>query len=210
MQASINQPLPIGHQLHDYEIRNVLSAGGFSFVYIARDAEQKTVAIKEYLPTSLALRTEGAHIEISPEALGNFRHGLKCFFEEGRALANIDHKNIVRVLNFFRANDTVYMVMHYERGKSLQDYILSQSEPVSENFVRRRLPGIAGFWLGTTNPFRSPAQIATQLYSGLCFTRAVFQSRRPRPMERHIQHRCHHVCLPGTCSPHGRRPAHEE
>ena len=137
MQASINQPLPIGHQLQDYEIRKVLSAGGFSFVYIARDAEQKTVAIKEYLPTSLALRTEGAHIEISPEALGNFRHGLKCFFEEGRALANIDHKNIVRVLNFFRANDTVYMVMHYERGKSLQDYILSQSEPVSENFVRR-------------------------------------------------------------------------
>ena len=137
MQASINQPLPIGHQLQDYEIRKVLSAGGFSFVYIARDAEQKTVAIKEYLPTSLALRTEGAHIEISPEAIGNFRHGLKCFFEEGRALANIDHKNIVRVLNFFRANDTVYMVMHYERGKSLQDYILSQSEPVSENFVRR-------------------------------------------------------------------------
>ena len=137
MQASINQPLPIGHQLQDYEIRKVLSAGGFSFVYIARDAEQKTVAIKEYLPTSLALRTEGAHLEISPEALGNFRHGLKCFFEEGRALANIDHKNIVRVLNFFRANDTVYMVMHYERGKSLQDYILSQSEPVSENFVRR-------------------------------------------------------------------------
>lgn len=137
MQASINQPLPIGHQLQDYEIRKVLSAGGFSFVYIARDAEQKTVAIKEYLPTSLALRTEGAHIEISPEAIGNFRHGLKCFFEEGRALANIDHKNIVRVLNFFRANDTVYMVMHYERGKSLQDYILSQAEPVSENFVRR-------------------------------------------------------------------------
>ncbi|HZV61670.1 MAG TPA: serine/threonine-protein kinase, partial [Methylophilaceae bacterium] len=137
MQASINQPLPIGHQLQGYEIRKVLSAGGFSFVYIARDVEQKTVAIKEYLPTSLALRTEGAHIEISPEALGNFRHGLKCFFEEGRALANIDHKNIVRVLNFFRANDTVYMVMQYERGKSLQEYILSQTEPVSENFLRR-------------------------------------------------------------------------
>ena len=137
MQASINQPLPIGHQLQGYEIRKVLSAGGFSFVYIARDADQKTVAIKEYLPTSLALRTEGAHIEISPEALGNFRHGLKCFFEEGRALANIDHKNIVRVLNFFRANDTVYMVMQYERGKSLQEYILSQTAPVSENFVRR-------------------------------------------------------------------------
>jgi serine/threonine protein kinase len=29
------------------------------------------------------------------------------------------------------------MVMQYERGKSLQDYILSQPEPVNEKFVRR-------------------------------------------------------------------------
>jgi serine/threonine protein kinase len=66
-----------------------------------------------------------------------FRHGLKCFFDEGLALAKIDHKNIVRVLNFFRANETVYMVMQYERGKSLQDYILEHPEFVSEKFIRR-------------------------------------------------------------------------
>lgn len=130
--------MPIGYQLQDYEIRKVLSAGGFSFVYIARDAEKKTVAIKEYLPTFLALRTTGAQVQVSSAEVSNsFRHGLKCFFEEGRALANIDHKNIVRVLNFFRANDTVYMVMQYERGKSLQEYILAQEQPVSEKFIRR-------------------------------------------------------------------------
>ena len=28
------------------------------------------------------------------------------------------------------------MVMQYERGRSLQEFILGQSEPVSENFVR--------------------------------------------------------------------------
>lgn len=133
-----NQALPIGYQLQDYEIRKVLSAGGFSFVYIARDADKKTVAIKEYLPTFLALRTSGAQVQVSSAEVSNsFRHGLKCFFEEGRALANIDHKNIVRVLNFFRANDTVYMVMQYERGKSLQEYILAQEQPVSEKFIRR-------------------------------------------------------------------------
>lgn len=138
MQATNNQALPLGYKLLDYEIRKVLSAGGFSFVYIARDKDNNTVAIKEYLPTSLALRTEGAVVQVpSPEASNNFRHGLKCFFEEGRSLAKIDHKNIIRVLNFFRANETVYMVMQYERGKSLQEFILAQSEPVSENFVRR-------------------------------------------------------------------------
>ena len=42
-----------------------------------------------------------------------------------------------RVVNFFRANETVYMVMQYERGKSLQDYILGQDALVSEKFIRR-------------------------------------------------------------------------
>ena len=73
----------------------------------------------------------------SDDDAATFKHGLKCFFEEGLALAKIDHHNIVRVTNFFRENNTVYMVMQYERGKSLQDYILSQTEPVNENFVRR-------------------------------------------------------------------------
>jgi hypothetical protein len=136
MQATSNQALPLGYKLQDYTIQKVLSAGGFSFVYLARDAEGEIVAIKEYLPTALALRTEGERVEATTESLGSFRYGLKCFFEEGRALATINHKNIVRVLNFFRGNNTVYMVMQYERGQSLQDLILGQTEPVGEHFVR--------------------------------------------------------------------------
>jgi serine/threonine protein kinase len=135
--AAKNQALPTGYQLQDYEIRKVLSSGGFSFVYLARDKDKKFVAIKEYLPTSIALRTDGATVQPNNDDIALFRHGLKCFFDEGLSLAKIDHKNIVRVVNFFRANETVYMVMQYERGKSLQDYILGQSEPVSEKFVRR-------------------------------------------------------------------------
>lgn len=137
MAAPKNLALPTGYQLHDYEIRKVLSSGGFSFVYLARDIEKKTVAIKEYLPTSIALRADGATVLPNVDDVALFRHGLKCFFDEGLALAKIDHKNIVRVINFFRANETVYMVMQYERGKSLQDYILGQQELVSEKFIRR-------------------------------------------------------------------------
>ena len=137
MQETLNQALPPGYQLMDYQIDKVLSGGGFSFVYLAHDQHGDSVAIKEYLPSSLALRTEGDKVESSSdETRASFRHGLKSFFEEGRALANINHNNIVRVLNFFRANETVYMVMHYEHGKSLQDYIQSHAEPAKENFVR--------------------------------------------------------------------------
>ncbi len=137
MSSPNNLALPTGYQLQDYEIRKVLSSGGFSFVYLARDQDKKTVAIKEYLPTSIALRTNGATVLPNTDNVALFRHGLKCFFDEGLSLAKIDHKNIVRVLNFFRANDTVYMVMQYERGKSLQDYILGQIDSVAERFIRR-------------------------------------------------------------------------
>lgn len=137
MPSTKNLALPTGYQLQDYEIRKVLSSGGFSFVYLARDKDKKIVAIKEYLPTSIALRTDGATVLPNDDDVALFRHGLKCFFDEGLSLAKIDHRNIVRVINFFRANETVYMVMQYERGKSLQDYILGQTDPVSEKFIRR-------------------------------------------------------------------------
>jgi len=132
-----NLALPAGYKLQDYEITKVLSSGGFSFVYLARDKDRNVVAIKEYLPTSLALRDTSATVVPNAEDIALFRHGLKSFFDEGLALAKIEHKNIVRVINFFRANETVYMVMQYERGKSLQAYILDQAEPVSETFIRR-------------------------------------------------------------------------
>lgn len=137
-QETENHALPAGYKLQGYKIVKVLSAGGFSFVYLAWDENGQRVAIKEYLPAALAIRTDGDKIEAkTPDNLMNFRHGLKSFFEEGRALASIHHNNIIRVLNFFRANDTVYMVMQYERGKSLQEYIQSHPEPAKEAFVRR-------------------------------------------------------------------------
>ena len=137
MSIPKNLALPAGYKLQDYEITKVLSSGGFSFVYLAHDKDKNIVAIKEYLPTSIALRDTSATVLPNAEDVALFRHGLKCFFDEGLALAKIEHKNIVRVLNFFRANETVYMVMQYERGKSLQAYILDQPEPVSEKFIRR-------------------------------------------------------------------------
>lgn len=137
MSTPKNLALPAGYKLQDYEITKVLSSGGFSFVYLALDKDKNIVAIKEYLPTSIALRDASATVLPNAEDVALFRHGLKCFFDEGLALAKIEHKNIVRVLNFFRANETVYMVMQYERGKSLQAYILDHANPVSEKFIRR-------------------------------------------------------------------------
>ncbi len=137
MTQQANHALPPGYQLDAYRIEHQLSLGGFSIVYLATDAEDKFVAIKEYLPNSLALRGEG-EIEpvITDEHMPAFRYGMKCFFEEGRALAKLSHPNVVRVLNFFRANGTVYMVMEYEQGRTLQEFIQKNRTLITENFIR--------------------------------------------------------------------------
>jgi serine/threonine protein kinase len=61
---------------------------------------------------------------------------MKCFFEEGRALAHISHPNVVRVQNFLRFNDTVYLAMRYERGRTLQEHIKRHAGALGESFLR--------------------------------------------------------------------------
>ncbi|MET0982172.1 MAG: serine/threonine-protein kinase [Telluria sp.] len=146
MAAQNNAPLPEGLEIAGYRIVKKIASGGFSIVYLAYDAEGSAVAIKEYLPSALALRQPG---ELAPViARPNvplFRIGLKCFFEEGRALARIIHPNVVRILNFFRANETVYMVMAYESGHSLQEHVArsaGKGSRLGEAFIRRVFDGV--------------------------------------------------------------------
>ena len=137
MSSQANQPLPEGFQLDKYRVLRLIASGGFSFVYLAHDENETPVAIKEYLPATLALRTaESASPVVPEEDLATFRYGLKCFFEEGRALATLSHPNLVRVINFFRANDTVYLVMRYERGRTLQEHIHKKSGAIKEDWLR--------------------------------------------------------------------------
>jgi serine/threonine protein kinase len=138
MPAQANQPLPAGFVLNGYRIEKPLSSGGFSIVYLARDEAGTPFAVKEYLPSSMPLRIEGVEVTVTDESdLSIFRHGLKCFFEEGRALAMISHPNVVRVENFFRANETCYMVMQYVRGRTLQFHIQRNRHEFTEGFIRR-------------------------------------------------------------------------
>jgi len=111
-------------------------------VYLALDSEGQQVAVKEYLPSSLATRAPGELLpQVQAEKLSLYRLGLKSFFEEGRALAQISHPSVVSVLNFFRENETVYMVMNYLEGAALQDFIvtardLKQSKVFRESTIR--------------------------------------------------------------------------
>ena len=122
-------PLPPETVIGGYRIIRKLAAGGFGVVYQAQGADGQQVAIKEYLPASLATRQPGELLpQVPMEKLSLYRLGLKSFFEEGRSLAQISHPSVVSVLNFFRENETVYMVMNYLEGASLQDFIITARE----------------------------------------------------------------------------------
>ena len=143
MAAQNNAPLPEGTPLGPYHIVKKISSGGFSIVYLGQDERGGSVAIKEYMPAALAQRKPGEFAPyVAPEHLNTYRIGLKCFFDEGRTLAQIYHPNIVRVLDFRREYGTVYMVMQYESGRSLQEHVLrsrsrEQKDVLSERFIRR-------------------------------------------------------------------------
>ncbi len=119
-------PLSPDTMIGGYRVIRRVAAGGFGVVYLAVDSENQQVAIKEYLPSSLATRGPGELLpQVQPEKLSLYRLGLKSFFEEGRSLAQISHPSVVSVMNFFRENETVYMVMNYLDGASLQDFIIT-------------------------------------------------------------------------------------
>jgi len=121
--------LPPGLVIGGYRLVRKIAAGGFGIVYLAEDAQGAQVAIKEYLPASLSSRAEGERVPvIETGKLSLYRLGLKSFFEEGRALAQVSHSSVVGVRNFFRENETVYMVMDYLEGATLQDYIVTARE----------------------------------------------------------------------------------
>ncbi|MBK9080354.1 MAG: serine/threonine protein kinase [Hyphomicrobium sp.] len=120
--------LPGGTELAgDYKIDRVLGAGGFGVTYLADEiALSRKVSIKEYFPADFAVRdSDGSATPRSENCKGDYTWGLERFIEEAQTLAKFNHGNIVRVYRTFRANNTAYMVLHFEEGQSLKSWLKS-------------------------------------------------------------------------------------
>ena len=139
--------LPLNSMLLEYRLESVLGAGGFGMTYLGWDTHlEKHVAIKEYLPGEIALRAvDGSVVPVNTEHEYNYKWGLDRFIQEARTLARFSHPNIVRVNRFLEANGTSYMVMDYEAGDSLADYLKrfpAPDEAMLENFLMPILDGL--------------------------------------------------------------------
>ena len=125
--------LPVGYALHEYRIEKVLGVGGFGLTYLALDSNLNLkVAVKEYLPGDIAARGPDQSIgPRSPETADTFGWGKRRFMDESRTVASFRHPNIVRVMRFFEANGTAYMVMEFVEGAALGDWVKTR-RPLSE------------------------------------------------------------------------------
>jgi len=112
-----------GQTIGRYEIVAILGQGGFGITYRARDAQlNREVAIKEYLPTALAVRQDGITVLPRTTKLADdFTWGRQRFVEEGRTLATLQRAPaIVRVFDFLEANGTAYIIMELAPGETLE------------------------------------------------------------------------------------------
>ncbi len=140
--------LPAGTRLRAFEIVSVLGQGAFGITYLARDTQlQRDVAIKEYLPTALAVRDSGTTVTPrSTEHLEEFMWGRDRFLDEARTLARLGNEpSIVRVHEFLKANGTAYMVMALAEGETLQRKLRREGQlasPAVNALLRPLLDGL--------------------------------------------------------------------
>ena len=88
--------------LGQYTISDILGQGGMSVVYRGKHSVTGQEVALKVLPPDLAA----------------YRDVKSRFLEEGRALAQLDHPNIVHLYNFGSDGDSLVLAMQFVRGKT--------------------------------------------------------------------------------------------
>ena len=148
MNKAVELPnsLPIGTRVAEFEIREVVGEGGFGIVYLAFDHSlQRTVAIKEYMPSALAARATDNTVTVrSKRHAEAFGAGLRSFINEARLLAQFDHPALVKVYRFWESHGTAYMAMRYYEGRTFKSVVRDNPELVNEAWLKRLLQPVLG------------------------------------------------------------------
>ncbi|HBI11658.1 MAG TPA: serine/threonine protein kinase [Franconibacter pulveris] len=143
---TVPNALPVGYRFNEFEIKEVIGGGGFGIVYRAWDHQlERTIAIKEFMPGSLAVRGEDMTLVLRSERFGKaFSAGLNSFIQEARLLARFNHPNLLHVLRFWVQNDTAYMGTLFYSGTTLTRLREQKPELIDEAWIRRVLPMLFG------------------------------------------------------------------
>lgn len=124
-----------------YTIISILGQGGFGITYLGvQSGLDRKVAIKEFFIREMCERDDSTNhatlgTEGSRETVDMYR---QKFLKEARSIAQLNHPNIVRIIDVFEENGTAYYVMEYADGGSLKDKVKengSLSEAVATRYI---------------------------------------------------------------------------
>jgi serine/threonine-protein kinase len=108
-----------------YIIEYTIGAGGVGITYYVQHTRLNTAfAIKEFFINSLCVRnTYNRTVQTQGPSEEVYEKYRKKFEEEAQTLVQLDHPNVVKVIDVFSENNTSYMVMSFIEGKTLQQTI---------------------------------------------------------------------------------------
>ena len=141
---ALRDGLPGGTEVGEYVIEAAIGQGGYGVVYRASHRYLGTVvALKEYLPATLAVRTRGTVSPRNQAVAADFQEGLRRFMEEARHLVQFrSHPGIVTCVGFFEERGTAYMAMEYEEGLPLSE-LLAKREAAGRPLEEEEVLGLA-------------------------------------------------------------------
>ena len=125
-----------------YTIVKVLGNGTFGITYLATipvrgslGSLEMKVAVKEFFMKDVCSRRADGSLQEMTQGGLVYNYAIK-FRREAENLSRLDHPQIVRVLDVFTANNTVYYAMEFVEGENLNEYLkeygrMSESEAVS-------------------------------------------------------------------------------
>ncbi len=125
-----------------YRIRSKLSASELAFVYAARDEKQDMkCVIKEFFPNSLVRRGQDGKSVYRRSGTPNDKYEMlrNAFINEGKILEACEHPGIVRCIDHFEQNNTLYIVMEFVEGVTLGELIGGRPDTIEPGFLYRTI-----------------------------------------------------------------------
>ena len=116
-----------------YKITKMLGQGGFGITYAGiQTGLNRPVAIKEFYMRDFCSRDASMTVTYTrTDEMDTVRSFQQKFLKEARLIADLQHSNIVKIIDVFEENNTAYYVMEHIAGGSLQDYV-EQHGPLPE------------------------------------------------------------------------------
>ena len=127
-----------------YLIGQVRGEGGFGITYIGLQMTlSKRVAIKEYYPSGAANRSidSSENIIVTGSRIDFYKKGMQRFLDEAKNVAAFcEEDGIVDIMDYFRENNTAYIVMEYLEGETLKDYVSHHGVFMPERLISLMIP----------------------------------------------------------------------